>query len=409
MLSIALPIVDSWNVWYSHYGNSVAGFRQLRSRVDELAAAAGREPGAVDATAAVLVRLPGGKGRVMGDYGDDGPQPVSGSAAQIAEHLDALADAGATHLQLVVDPITTATIERARRRARRARPRRRVSAPGGRRRPVASVTKDPSVGASARGHTGGMSDGTAEHGGHAHGHGHGHSHDDVDWAAQAALLSASDDLEVGRNQAIVDWLGVGDGDVAVEVGSGAGGMAAALLGAVGTAGTVIIVDGAAELLALAQRRARRPGHHLVALHADIDAQPLGTVLQHRRPVDLVYASAVVHHLDDELAAVREFASVVRPGGRVAVAEGGLEPSLPARRLRHRRARPGTTVGGRPRGVVLERGPPSGGDGAPGLGDGTCCSPTPGWSTSPRGRSCSTCRLRSMRRHGKVFEPSSNAS
>jgi ubiquinone/menaquinone biosynthesis C-methylase UbiE len=165
-----------------------------------------------------------------------------------------------------------------------------------------------------------MSDGTAEHGGH----GHGHSHDDVDWAAQAALLSASDDLEVGRNQAIVDWMGVGDGDVAVEVGSGAGGMAAALVGAVGTAGTVIIVDGAAELLTLAQRRARRPGHHLVALHADIDDQPLGTVLQHRRPVDLVYASTVVHHLDDELAAVREFASVVRPGGRVAVAEGGLE-------------------------------------------------------------------------------------
>jgi ubiquinone/menaquinone biosynthesis C-methylase UbiE len=168
-----------------------------------------------------------------------------------------------------------------------------------------------------------MSDASAEHDGHAQGQTNGHSHDDVEWAAQAALLTASDDLEVGRNQAIVDFLGVGDGDVAVEVGSGAGGMAAALLGAVGTAGTVIIVDGAAELLTVAQRRARRPGHHLVALHADIDSQPLGTVLEHRRPVDLVYASAVVHHLDDELAAVRHFASVVRPGGRVAVAEGGL--------------------------------------------------------------------------------------
>jgi ubiquinone/menaquinone biosynthesis C-methylase UbiE len=168
-----------------------------------------------------------------------------------------------------------------------------------------------------------MSDATAERGGHAHGHTHGHAHDDVDWAAQAALLTASDTLEVGRNQAIVDWLGIGDGDVAVEVGSGAGGMAAALLDAVGTAGTVIIVDGAPELLELAQRRVRRPGHHLVALHADVDAQPLGSVLQERHPVDVVYASAVVHHLDDELAAVREFAAVVRPGGRVAIAEGGL--------------------------------------------------------------------------------------
>ena len=59
----------------------------------------------------MLVRLPGGKGRVRGHYGDDGPQPVSGSAAQIAAHLVALAEAGATHLQLVVDPITMATID----------------------------------------------------------------------------------------------------------------------------------------------------------------------------------------------------------------------------------------------------------------------------------------------------------
>ncbi len=28
MLSIALPIVDSWNMWYSHYGNTVEGFRR---------------------------------------------------------------------------------------------------------------------------------------------------------------------------------------------------------------------------------------------------------------------------------------------------------------------------------------------------------------------------------------------
>jgi probable F420-dependent oxidoreductase len=111
MLSIALPIVDSWNVWYSHYGNSVSGFGQLHRRVDELAVAAGRDPGSVAATAAVLVRFPGGQGRLMGNYSDGSPQPVSGSAAQIAEHLDALAGAGATHLQLVLDPITAATIE----------------------------------------------------------------------------------------------------------------------------------------------------------------------------------------------------------------------------------------------------------------------------------------------------------
>jgi alkanesulfonate monooxygenase SsuD/methylene tetrahydromethanopterin reductase-like flavin-dependent oxidoreductase (luciferase family) len=111
MLSIGLPIVDSWNAWYTHYGNTVAGFRRLRTRVDELAAAAGREPGSVAATAAVLVRLPGGDGRLMGHFSAGSPEPVSGSAAQIAEHLAALAVAGAAHLQLVLDPITIATVE----------------------------------------------------------------------------------------------------------------------------------------------------------------------------------------------------------------------------------------------------------------------------------------------------------
>jgi probable F420-dependent oxidoreductase len=111
MLSIGLPIVDSWNAWYTHYGNTVAGFRRLRARVDEVAATAGRDPDSVGATAAVLVRLPGGVGRVIGRNAADSPQPVGGSTAQIADHVEALADAGATHLQLVVDPITTAAIE----------------------------------------------------------------------------------------------------------------------------------------------------------------------------------------------------------------------------------------------------------------------------------------------------------
>jgi alkanesulfonate monooxygenase SsuD/methylene tetrahydromethanopterin reductase-like flavin-dependent oxidoreductase (luciferase family) len=111
MLSIALPIVDSWNVWYSHYGNSVDGFREVRTKVDAVAESVGRDPASVDATAAVLVRFPGGSGRVMGDYSVNNPAPVTGSPAEVAAHLAALADAGAAHVQLVLDPITTATIQ----------------------------------------------------------------------------------------------------------------------------------------------------------------------------------------------------------------------------------------------------------------------------------------------------------
>ena len=78
MLSLALPVVDSWNVWYRHYGNTVAGFTEVRAKVDELAESVGRDPASVDASAAVLVGFPGGTGRVMGDTVDN-PAPVSGS------------------------------------------------------------------------------------------------------------------------------------------------------------------------------------------------------------------------------------------------------------------------------------------------------------------------------------------
>jgi ubiquinone/menaquinone biosynthesis C-methylase UbiE len=149
-----------------------------------------------------------------------------------------------------------------------------------------------------------------------------HVHDDVDWAAHAATLAAWDELEKGRNRAIVEWLAVASGQSVVDVGSGAGGMAAALQDAVGEAGTVVLVDGAAELLAIARRLIERPGYHVVAVHADLERQPLATALEHR-PVDLIHAGAVIHHLDDELAALRDLAAVVRPGGRVALGEGGL--------------------------------------------------------------------------------------
>ena len=49
----------------------------------------------------------------MGHYSEESPAPVAGSATDIAAHLAALADAGAAHLQLVLDPITTSTIEQA--------------------------------------------------------------------------------------------------------------------------------------------------------------------------------------------------------------------------------------------------------------------------------------------------------
>jgi probable F420-dependent oxidoreductase len=111
MMRIGLPHVDAWNVWWSDYGNTPDGFTSVRSRVEQAAAAAGRGPGEVAATAAVLVQLPGGGGRLMGDTYNAAVQPVQGTPEAIAAHVQAMAAAGATHLQLVLDPITEASIE----------------------------------------------------------------------------------------------------------------------------------------------------------------------------------------------------------------------------------------------------------------------------------------------------------
>ena len=110
MMRIGLPHVDAWNVWWSDYGNDAEGFASVRTAVQNAAEQVGREPAEVEATAAVLVQLPGGVGRVMGEtYNDRAVRPVR--VTELAAHLRAMSDAGAAHLQLVLDPITVETIE----------------------------------------------------------------------------------------------------------------------------------------------------------------------------------------------------------------------------------------------------------------------------------------------------------
>ncbi|MGA0238311.1 MAG: LLM class flavin-dependent oxidoreductase [Acidimicrobiales bacterium] len=112
MLGITLPHVEAWNVWWSDYGNTPEGFAAQKGVVDDIASSVGRNPATVDATCAVLVQLDGGGGRQMGDYGaGEAVEPLTGSPAAIAEQLARFGDAGASHVQLVVDPITRSSIE----------------------------------------------------------------------------------------------------------------------------------------------------------------------------------------------------------------------------------------------------------------------------------------------------------
>ncbi len=110
MLRIALPAAHAWNVWWADTGNSPAGVPALRAIVDEAARDVGRDPAAIERTVAVLVQLPGGAGRIDGSGLAAGMRPLGGSPEAMADELRAYAREGIGHVQLVVDPITTASV-----------------------------------------------------------------------------------------------------------------------------------------------------------------------------------------------------------------------------------------------------------------------------------------------------------
>jgi alkanesulfonate monooxygenase SsuD/methylene tetrahydromethanopterin reductase-like flavin-dependent oxidoreductase (luciferase family) len=110
MLRATVPHVQSWNTWFADIANQPAGVPALRARVDEACRDVGRDPSTLERTVAVLVKLPGGTGRIQGGYADDPSPPVEGSPVEIAASLRAFAEQGIGHVQLVLDPITLESI-----------------------------------------------------------------------------------------------------------------------------------------------------------------------------------------------------------------------------------------------------------------------------------------------------------
>ena len=110
MLSITLPWVQAWNAWFTWFGNSVEGYRALRDTIDAACSAAGREPGAVERTIALLVAFPGAGGRSLGSVKDARVTPIPSDPATLAAALRAFETEGVGHIQLVLDPITAESI-----------------------------------------------------------------------------------------------------------------------------------------------------------------------------------------------------------------------------------------------------------------------------------------------------------
>jgi alkanesulfonate monooxygenase SsuD/methylene tetrahydromethanopterin reductase-like flavin-dependent oxidoreductase (luciferase family) len=111
MLSITLPHVDSWNTWFTHYGNTVEGFAEHNAGVSDAAERAGRDPATLERSACVLVEVGGGAGERPRELA---PVPVE----RLCAHLAGLEQAGADEAILVLDPITEDAVREAARALR---------------------------------------------------------------------------------------------------------------------------------------------------------------------------------------------------------------------------------------------------------------------------------------------------
>lgn len=105
MLGITLPHVQAWNSWFSSFDNRASNLPPLLSRVDAACEEAGRDPGEVERSVALMFQF---SRELRLDRSDN---PLRGSVAELAEELHACDALGIDEVQLVLDPITLESVE----------------------------------------------------------------------------------------------------------------------------------------------------------------------------------------------------------------------------------------------------------------------------------------------------------
>lgn len=161
---------------------------------------------------------------------------------------------------------------------------------------------------------------------HAHHAHHDHVHlDESHWAAWADHAELEGEVLLDFVTGAAARVTALRGDEAVrrvlDIGSGPG-VGAAELARCFPAAEVVAVDASPAMLARVAGRAERLG---VGDRVRTHVAELPGGLVDLGPVDLVWASMSLHHVGDEVAALRAMGAVLAPGGLLALAEFGADP------------------------------------------------------------------------------------
>jgi arsenite methyltransferase len=129
-----------------------------------------------------------------------------------------------------------------------------------------------------------------------------------------------------HGRALIEKLGVREGERVLDVGSGTGLLAEHVARIVGEAGSVVGIDPLPLRIEIARRKARANLTFEVGSAFALDGFA-------DQSFDVVYLNAVFHWLPEKLVPLRQFHRVLRPGGRLGITTGSKDHPNTIRKVR----------------------------------------------------------------------------